>query len=213
MMINVSTCLASSSMPLSAALIRLAPSKWKGLVTTPTVRTPDSRAALAITGAAPVPVPPPIPAVINTMWLFDRRPMISSMASSAAARPISGLAPAPRPCVRFRPSWIRWSALDISSAWASVFATRNSTPERFERIMLLTAFPPAPPTPTTVIRGLRSISGCGIEIFKLICVSFPLASISNISAQCGEDMVQNLEVLFEPRSQTSKHTIGATNLR
>ena len=35
----------------------------KGLVTTPTVRIPISFAAPAITGAAPVPVPPPIPQV------------------------------------------------------------------------------------------------------------------------------------------------------
>ena len=39
------------------------PSKWKGLVTTPTVRMPISRAICAMTGAAPVPVPPPMPAV------------------------------------------------------------------------------------------------------------------------------------------------------
>jgi hypothetical protein len=32
------------------------PSKWNGLVTTPTVRMPSSRAALATTGEAPVPV-------------------------------------------------------------------------------------------------------------------------------------------------------------
>ena len=49
--------------------MRCAPSKWNGLVTTPTVRMPCSRAARAITGAAPVPVPPPMPAVMNTMWL------------------------------------------------------------------------------------------------------------------------------------------------
>jgi hypothetical protein len=42
-------------------------SKWNGLVTTPTVRMPISRAALAMTGAAPVPVPPPMPAVRKTM--------------------------------------------------------------------------------------------------------------------------------------------------
>ena len=37
------------------------------LVTTPTVKIFSSFAALAITCAAPVPVPPPIPAVIKTM--------------------------------------------------------------------------------------------------------------------------------------------------
>ena len=36
-------------------------------MTTPTVSTPSSLAARAITGAAPVPVPPPMPAVIKTM--------------------------------------------------------------------------------------------------------------------------------------------------
>ena len=42
------------------------PSKLKGYVTTPTVRMPLSLESCATTGAAPVPVPPPIPAVMNT---------------------------------------------------------------------------------------------------------------------------------------------------
>ena len=37
-------------------------------MTTPTVRMPISRAALAMIGAAPVPVPPPMPAVMKHMW-------------------------------------------------------------------------------------------------------------------------------------------------
>src|ERR1044072_4505662 len=37
----------------------------------------------------------------------------------------------------------------------------NSTPSRAALIMLLTAFPPAPPTPITVIRGLISDSFWG----------------------------------------------------
>ena len=45
--------------------IRFEPSNWNGLVTTPTVRTPSSRAACAMIGAAPVPVPPPMPAVMK----------------------------------------------------------------------------------------------------------------------------------------------------
>ncbi len=44
------------------------PSYKKGSVTTPTVKIFNSLAALAITCAAPVPVPPPIPAVIKTMF-------------------------------------------------------------------------------------------------------------------------------------------------
>ena len=53
--------------PGSATRMRRWPSNWNGLVTTPTVRMPCSRAARAMTGAAPVPVPPPMPAVTKTM--------------------------------------------------------------------------------------------------------------------------------------------------
>ncbi len=57
------------------------------------------------------------------------------------------------------------SAFDIVSACASVLATTKSTPCKPAVIMLLTALPPAPPTPNTVMRGLSSrISG----IFRLI---------------------------------------------
>ena len=54
-------------MPSSAAFMRREPSKPNGLVTMPTVSAPSSRAIRATTGAAPVPVPPPSPAVMNTM--------------------------------------------------------------------------------------------------------------------------------------------------
>src|SRR5574337_921285 len=51
-------------------------------------------------------------------------------------------------------------ALDMVSACASVLATTKSTPCNPAVIMLLTALPPAPPTPNTVIRGFSSrISG------------------------------------------------------
>jgi hypothetical protein len=68
MMISVSTTFCSSAMPPSASRMRRPPSNWNGLVTTPTVNMPISRAIRATTGAAPVPVPPPMPAVTNTMW-------------------------------------------------------------------------------------------------------------------------------------------------
>ena len=100
--------------------MRCAPSKWKGLVTTPTVRMPCSRTARAITGAAPVPVPPPMPAVMNTMWLPESWSRISSSASSAAARPTSGRAPAPSPWVMVLPSWTLRSVSQAASACASV---------------------------------------------------------------------------------------------
>ena len=111
MTISVSTNLASSSMPFSAARMRRVPSKLNGLVTTPTVSTPRSRAARAITGAAPVPVPPPMPAVMKSMWQPSVSAMTSSSASSAAARPMSGSAPAPRPLVRLAPSRMRLGAV------------------------------------------------------------------------------------------------------
>ena len=57
-------------MPASALLYRLGPSKANGLATMPTVNAPSSLAILAMAGAQPVPVPPPIPAVIKTMSEF-----------------------------------------------------------------------------------------------------------------------------------------------
>src|SRR5579862_9232717 len=63
------------------------------------------------------------------------------------------------------------SAFDMVSAWASVLATTKSTPWSPAVIMLLTALPPAPPTPNTVMRGFISrMSG----IFKLIVMRLPL---------------------------------------
>src|ERR1700730_18220129 len=60
------------------------------------------------------------------------------------------------------------SAREVVSAWASVLATTKSTPWRPAAIMLLTALPPAPPTPNTVIRGFSSrMSG----IFKLMLMA------------------------------------------
>ena len=104
MTIRVSTNCCISSIPASAMRIRLAPSNWNGLVTTPTVSMPCSRAIRAITGAAPVPVPPPMPAAMNSMCEPCNCSLSSSMASSAAARPMSGREPAPSPWVMLIPS-------------------------------------------------------------------------------------------------------------
>jgi len=67
MVMSVSTLSTSSAMPCSARSRRFAPSKLNGLVTTATVSAPTSFAISAMIGAAPVPVPPPMPAVTNTM--------------------------------------------------------------------------------------------------------------------------------------------------
>ena len=122
-----------------------------------------------MTGAAPVPVPPPMPAVMNTMFEPCIASRMSSTASSAAARPTSGRAPAPSPRVTPVPSWILRGAADSCSACASVLQTTNSQPIRFDRIMLLTALPPAPPTPMTVMRGFSSCSSLGM--LRLIMIS------------------------------------------
>ena len=61
-----STCADRRSIPSIACLRRRPPSKPNGLVTIPMVSAPTLFATSATTGAAPVPVPPPIPAVTNT---------------------------------------------------------------------------------------------------------------------------------------------------
>mmetsp|Transcript_18119 Transcript_18119/g.24855 ORF Transcript_18119/g.24855 Transcript_18119/m.24855 type:complete len:230 (+) Transcript_18119:697-1386(+) len=67
-----------------ACCIRLRPSKPKGFVTTPTVRAPACLAQSATIGAAPDPVPPPIPAVTNTKSASFTISEISSRLSVAA---------------------------------------------------------------------------------------------------------------------------------
>ncbi|MBT9142715.1 MAG: hypothetical protein DDT29_01109 [Dehalococcoidia bacterium] len=151
MVINVSTFSLKLLIPFSATAARLRPSKVKGLVTTPTVSAPSSRASSAIIGVAPVPVPPPIPAVINTMSAPLSACLISSLLSSAACAPISGLAPAPRPLVNFSPICNLHSELAKYSACASVFTEINSTPRKPAAIIRLTALLPPPPTPITFI--------------------------------------------------------------
>jgi hypothetical protein len=50
------------------------------------------------------------------------------------------------------------AAVEVSSACASVLATMKSTPLNPAAIMLLTALPPAPPTPITAIRGFMFLA-------------------------------------------------------
>ncbi len=151
MTMRVSTSSRSASMPASACAARRLPSKLNGRVTTPMVRAPSERAIFATTGAPPVPVPPPSPAVTNTMSEPLRVASISSAWSSAAWRPLSGSAPAPSPRVSSLPTSSFTSASLISSACASVLMATNSTPFRSASIIRLTALTPPPPTPTTLI--------------------------------------------------------------
>jgi hypothetical protein len=62
--IIASTFFLNSSIPLCATCALTAPSKENGFVTTAIVNAPSSLATAATIGAAPVPVPPPSPAVI-----------------------------------------------------------------------------------------------------------------------------------------------------
>ena len=105
----------------------------------------------AITGAAPVPVPPPMPAVMKSMSAPVIISAMRSRSSIAASRPISGFAPAPRPRVSVDPScsWVR--AVERLSACESVLAQMNSTPDSPRSIMCSTALPPQPPTPMTLM--------------------------------------------------------------
>src|SRR5712664_3503450 len=156
--ISVSTTLRSASTPASAWSMRLRPSNVNGLVTTATVRMPRSRASEATTGADPVPVPPPRPAVMKTMSAPSSSRVIASGSSRAALRPTSGLEPAPSPCVSLLPSWTLTGAGELRSACMSVLATMNSTPVNCAAIMRLTALPPPPPRPMTLI-----FAACGVS--------------------------------------------------
>ena len=151
MMIRLSRFSLRCRIPCSAWLLRRRPSNENGRVTMPIVRAPRYFAISATIGAPPVPVPPPFPAVMNTMSAPFSTSSISSLCASAARRPISGSAPAPSPRVSSRPISSFTSASDMSSACASVLIAMNSTPFSPESIIRLTAFPPAPPTPTTLI--------------------------------------------------------------
>ena len=61
------------------------------------VTAPSSAATWATTGAPPVPVPPPSPAVTNTRSAPRKAPLIWSRLISMASRPTAGSAPPPKP--------------------------------------------------------------------------------------------------------------------
>ncbi len=151
MMTSVSTYFFRFSNPLMVLSILFLPSKLKGSVTTATVRIFMSLAILAMTGAAPVPVPPPIPAVMNKRSVPSIARESSSLLSSAACRPISGSAPAPSPLVSCAPICIFVSQGESSSTWLSVLTQTYSALVIPDSIILLTALLPAPPTPMTFI--------------------------------------------------------------
>mmetsp|Transcript_33565 Transcript_33565/g.64280 ORF Transcript_33565/g.64280 Transcript_33565/m.64280 type:complete len:328 (-) Transcript_33565:293-1276(-) len=159
MTMSVSTLLLRLLIASVACDTRRRPSKLNGVVTMPTVRIPMDLAMLAITGAAPLPVPPPIPAVTNTMSEPRTTASIASLLSSAARCPISGFPPAPRPRVSCAPicSCRSGGMVDVASACASVFTIQNSTPSNCASIMRLTALEPPPPVPITLMVALLKL--------------------------------------------------------
>ena len=164
----------NSVIPAKPLFIRFGPSKLKGRVTIPTVKTPISLAICATLGAAPVPVPPPIPAVMKTISAPSINDFTASLSDSIASLPISDFAPAPSPLVRFLPICILFSAALFSRSCASVFITIKSTPFIPAWIILLTAFPPAPPTPITFRFAFCSakLSNSNSIVFLLLYVVY-----------------------------------------
>src|SRR5690242_7575299 len=200
---SVSTTLRSASSPASAWSMRLRPSNVNGFVTTATVRMPRSRASDATTGAEPVPVPPPSPAVMNTMSAPSSSRVIVSGSSNAALRPTSGFDPAPSPCVSLAPSCTLTGAGELRRACMSVLATMKSTPVNCAAIIRLTALPPPPPSPMTLIfaagggassssnsgrrarsRSIRSSSCARAPARRVRRPPVPLFAVSN-SAGCS----------------------------
>mmetsp|Transcript_7248 Transcript_7248/g.20904 ORF Transcript_7248/g.20904 Transcript_7248/m.20904 type:complete len:276 (-) Transcript_7248:718-1545(-) len=158
---RVSTSSASRAMASLACFMRFRPSKANGLVTTPIVRAPIFLACCATTGAAPEPVPPPMPAVTKTRSLPRIAFLISGMLSCAACWPTSGSPPQPRPRVILSPrARILLQLLDRRTCW-SVFKDQNLTrlvEAALTPTMRLIALPPPPPTPTTLMLHFSAIS-------------------------------------------------------
>ena len=141
-----------------ACLVRRSPSHEKGSVTNATTIAPASAAAFAITGAAPLPVPPPRATIRMTRSqpaTSFRRP---SESASAARRPSSTSPPAPSPRVSARPITSRSATGDEASDCTSVFTAAKTALPAVSGLIAppdmsrSTVFTPPPPTPMTFMR-------------------------------------------------------------
>ena len=97
--ISASISALNAARPSSAMCLRRDPSNANGSVIIPMVSAPIFLAIEPTTGAPPVPVPPPIPAAMNTRSAPSKAARISSVLSVAARAPTVALPPAPRPFV------------------------------------------------------------------------------------------------------------------
>mmetsp|Transcript_5872 Transcript_5872/g.8535 ORF Transcript_5872/g.8535 Transcript_5872/m.8535 type:complete len:267 (-) Transcript_5872:216-1016(-) len=151
--ITVSTHSRRRLIESTACRILRFPSNSKGFVTMATVKAPSSLAISETTGAAPDPVPPPIPAVTKHKSVPSIIMARSSRDSSAAKRPTSGLPPAPSPLVTSAPIFSTFApnALLRPRACASVLIAQYSTPPTCASNIRSTALQPPPPTPNTRI--------------------------------------------------------------
>ena len=182
-------------MPVCATFIRFPPSSLNGRVTTATVRMFMLFAMSAITGAAPVPVPPPMPAVMNSMSEPSIISAMRSRSSMAASRPISGRAPAPRPRVSAVPICTCTRAVERFSACASVFAQMNSTSRSPLAIMCSTALPPHPPTPMTLMTAPLWV---GWSMISNMVRSFLLSQDAALGLCLTTLWHERLEIRLEP---------------
>src|SRR5262245_58697465 len=116
----------------------------------------------------------------------------------------------------------RWHS-DCARAWASVLATMKSTPSRFCLIMLLTALPPAPPTPTTVIFGFSSNETFGMDRFNVIASSMSQRTVVSSPVNPGisyariywlsEPSVPALEVLPQPVPESADESVRRLDMQ
>src|SRR4051794_7395839 len=94
------------------------------------------------------------------------------------------------------------------SCWASVLATTNSTPCRLAAIMLSTALVPPPPTPMTVMRGVKSVwLICGIVRFRVILLSPPgYGTAFRFLLRLRTRFAGKSDTFFQKIDQTAKET-------
>ena len=170
----------SASSP-SSALSSRALSTRNGEETIAMTIAPSLLAISAIVGEAPVPVPPPIPAVMKTRFAPFNKSAISFLDSSAHCFAISGYPPAPNPLVSAFPMSNFLSALTKSKSCLSVLIATVSVPFIPILFSLFTVFPPPPPIPKTSILGFPNSSKSAWRLSSLP-YSSALSIIDRISS-------------------------------
>src|SRR3990172_3048453 len=140
----------NAASPLRAASWRW-PSVRKGIVASPTTVPPERRAHSTTRGATPVPTPPPSPAMTNVRSPPVTAPRTSFSCTAAKRAQISGRPPVPRTAPS--PSSTFVSQVVCAKCSRSVFTATVRIPRASEAANRWTTFVPAPPHPTTRMRG------------------------------------------------------------